>query len=282
MKGLILNCNDKKRLARKDWEIVLLFFSPFFTTDKEVKMPIRESKSFQKFRSRVDYINQHLQIIDVSLRKTSQLLNKSKMKSETIVEFLNLDKNLYNMLNHPISNKANLFRYSRSRNNQYAMIELYKAFTCYLKDLLAEFFENDPIKIAGKAQNSHLSFFQIVELGSYEKISDQIISSVFRKLENERSTSKLLEKILNHTKISIDDQKKFDGLMYLEIRHLIIHNNCKADDNFKNKYRNHVAIDSKGKISMTFDLVYKAIISITDLAKDIDEKLLSDNIIKIR
>jgi hypothetical protein len=245
-------------------------------------MSFDESKSFQKFRSRVEYLNQHLQIIDASLLTTSRLLNKVEDKSDIISSSLNLDGEIYDLLNHPVNDKLRIINYSRSKNSEYAIIELYNAFSNYLKDLLIEFYQKDPEKIAGKAAGQSLSFNDIVGLGSYENISQKIISVVFRKLENKRSTVKLLDGILSHTKIELDNNLKTKGLMYLEVRHLIIHSNCKADDEFKRKYDQLIQIKADGKVPMKFDIVNDAIESLINLAKSIDKTLINENFIAMR
>lgn len=77
--------------------------------------------------------------------------------------------------------------------------------------------------------STDLSYADIFSLGSYAQILDEIARRVYRALEAERCTPKLLDKFIKATKININTVLKEDALLYLEIRHLIIHNNSRAD-----------------------------------------------------
>ncbi len=88
------------------------------------------------------------------------------------------------------------------------------------------------------------------------------------------STSKLLEKIISTTKISISNEIKQDALLYLEIRHLIIHNNSNVDEKFKRMDKdNKIHITGK-KLNMTYDLANASMNAAFKLCKSIDDQLI--------
>jgi len=154
-----------------------------------------------------------------------------------------------------------------------------------MNNILSEMYQKDPInivqKIAEENKENKLSFFDIVTLGDYEKISEEMVSRVFRKLENEKSTTKLLEKVLNHTGITLNEELKTEALMYLEMRHLFIHNRGLADKEFVNKFKNLVPPDIKhgDKLQTNFPTISKAVKSVNNLCDSIDKELINGNLV---
>lgn len=148
--------------------------------------------------------------------------------------------------------------------------------------MLKDLFEKEPIKVVGKVSTQTLSYIDLVNLGSFENISERMINSVFRKLEDEKSTPKLLEKILNHTSIDLDDNIKTHALMYLEMRHLIIHNGGKADERFISSYSSLISLRPNGKVPMTFETSQEAIKWVSELTEAIDSSLITAGLIDRR
>lgn len=242
----------------------------------------KESKEFQKFRSKIDYLYQHLQVVDASIKNTTNWLDNYSVKSKSISVALGLIDSDYPNLNHPVKNYKRIFSYTRARNSEYSIIELYNAFTCYLKDILKGMYENEPIKIVGKVATRNLTFVDIVNLGTFDKVSEKMIKEVFRMLEDEKSTPKLLDKILNHTSIVLNPSLKNEALMYLEMRHMIIHNDGKADERFVKNYNNLITIRADKKLATTFNVVNSAMKVVFELTDTIDKYLTSKNYLLVR
>jgi hypothetical protein len=140
-----------------------------------------------------------------------------------------------------------------------------------------------PKKIVGKAQGSSgLTFMEIVNLGSFESIQEEMINRIFRKLEDERSTTKLLDKILNHTNIVIEGNLKTNALMYLEMRHLFIHNSGKSDKPFTDSYGSKIQIKNDGKLPTNFEIITDGINAVSALVEKIDSFLISNDIVNRR
>ena len=129
---------------------------------------------------------------------------------------------------------------------EYSILELFSAFTIYMRDITEEMYIKDPMKIVGKVNSgSTMTYVEIIKLGDFDKIRERIINEIFRKFENERSTIKLIDKLLSHTNVNVPDSLKKMSLMYLEMRHLFIHNEGKADDKFINNYGEHVELKTE-------------------------------------
>lgn len=239
-------------------------------------MPVSESKTYQKFNSRVDYLRQHLQVIDASLKKTSQLLRDYNPKNTPIAGALGVSPSNYNRLNHPISRFNMIFSYTKGKNSEYAIIELFNAFSNYMNGILHEMYNHEPEKIIFKAGgNKSISFKELKDFTTIDQMKQALVDKVFRSLENERSTVKLIDKIISHTSIIIDAQIKNNALLYLEMRHLFIHNNGLADDAFKTKFGALINISSDNKLPKNFSTTSKGIIAVTKLVKEVDSKLIA-------
>ena len=106
---------------------------------------------------------------------------------------------------------------------------------------------------------------------------------IFRSLENERSTKKMLDKLLKSCDLVVNDNLKNRVLLYLEIRHLIIHNNTKADERFKEMNTDQlIAIDGKNKIVLNYEVTSMAIVTVFEFCQAIDKELLVNNFVKER
>ena len=102
-----------------------------------------------------------------------------------------------------------------------------------------------------------------------------------RTLESKRSTKDLLQTIIKTTKINVDNDTLETALAYLEIRHLIIHNNTKADAKFQRLPKHDVVsinMNSK-KIILNYDVTNKAINAIFRLCKKVDDELISKQLV---
>ena len=97
-----------------------------------------------------------------------------------------------------------------------------------------------------------------------------------------RSTQKLVKLIVGHTKILIRQALSDEALMYLNIRHLIIHNNSKVDKDFYDKYRNRLSITPNGKVPTDYQTFQAALNAIHKYVRTIDEQLIAKNFITAR
>jgi len=241
---------------------------------------VNESVSFQTFRSEVQYLNQHLQAIDASLTNTCKYLAKYKPKTDLIPKALKLPDGKHDTLNHPVSEYLRIYNYTRSKNAEFSIIELYNAFSVYMRNILAEMYAHNPLQIVGKCKGGQsFTFIDIVKFSTMDKIQDEMINKVFRSLEDERSTVKLLDRILSHTDIQLNVDQKKKALMYLQMRHLFIHNNGNADALFVSEYETQITIRANGKLPTNFDTVNNAIQAVYSLIETIDKELIARSIV---
>lgn len=116
---------------------------------------------------------------------------------------------------------------------------------------------------------------------SYNSILDEIAKRIYRALENERSTPKLLDKFIRITNLNVPNNLKQDALIYLEVRHLIIHGNSKADAKFINMNQHGlVKVNSSNKkLTINYAMTSDAIIKVNELCEKIDTELINKALI---
>lgn len=244
------------------------------------------SKSFQSFDGKIRSLKQHLQLLDLSLIQSNTVCLKQKNNGKTIAETLysNLDK-------HPQLNIPNLskdimraFVTTRKKVNEQAIVELYAYFSDYLASVIRELENTKPLKILSLVpadKNTHLTYKDIFNLSSYDNILDEIAKRVYRALEDERSMPKLLKRFIKTTKLNIPINLQEDALTYLEVRHLIIHGNSKADSKFHSlNQRGLVKVNSSNQmLSINYQMTSAAIIKVSELCKKIDDELLAKGLL---
>lgn len=234
-----------------------------------------ETISHQRFRARTEYILQHLQVVDVAMTKLFGITSRAHGQGLTILQALSVTSGRYDRLNHPADHDARIFNYSRARNVEHSIVTLYGSFSEYMRSILGEMFDGSPLVVAGKAPGT-LQFQEIIRLGSFDAIKEKIVDAVFRKIESERSTIKLLEKIIDHTGVHPDPNIQSTALMYLEMRHLFIHNHGKADAAFVAKYGASINVSQEGQSLPTRSRIAEAAVkAVVALVRDIDTQLIA-------
>lgn len=239
------------------------------------------TKSWQVFSSRIASIKQSFQLSDLSLTMAQKHCAKQKDNGKTIAETLNGSLDTHRQLNTPntLVDINRTFITNRNRLNQQALIELYKTFSYYIKSIIHELSLQDPMRMQGllcAKTEKNVSYPDIIKLGSYDAIIADMSKKVFRSLERLQSTPELLDKLIDLTGIRIDDSLKEEALLYLELRHLIIHNNAKADDKYISlNQEKKVSINSNTKkIYYNYTLSNTAMNVVYQLCKTIDDELI--------
>lgn len=239
------------------------------------------SKSLQSFEGKVRSLKQHSQLVDLAFKSVNRACVSNKGNGLTIAETLGSTIATHPQLNIPNNSFdiSRVFKTSRIKVNEQSLIELYAYFADYMSSVIREIENINPKRVLGLIPSQYstdLSYSDIFILGNYNAIMDEIALRVFRSLENERSTPKLLKKFIKTTSINIPVNVQQEALIYLEIRHLIIHNNSKADAKF-NAMNNAGLVtvnNSTKRIAINYALTNSAIDAVSLLCSTIDSELI--------
>lgn len=222
-----------------------------------------------------------MQVVDLAITKISATTRQNHQNGGTILDALEVNNQRYDRLRHPVNHDARVFNFSRSQNIEHAISSLYRFFTEYMQGALSEIYATNPLVAAGKSPGS-LQYAEIIKLGNFDAVAEKIVTSVFRKLENERSTVQLLDKVLDHTGVNLDPAQKEKALMHLEMRHLFVHNNGKIDEPFHVRYGHLMTTNIGDKLPTRFKIANNAIAAVDTMLRDIDTQLLALNFARPR
>lgn len=244
------------------------------------------SKSWQSFDGRLKMLKQHLQLSDLALTLANKMANNSAGNGKKIAETLGGSLDTHRQLNIPNEKKdiSRTFITSRNKLHEQAIIELYSEFSNYVANIITEIEHKQPkrfLSILSENSENGIKYKEIIRIGSYNALIDEIAKRVFRTLENKRSTKDLLTAFINNTRIDVGADYLETALIYLEIRHLIIHNNTQADTKFINMPRRDIVKvnSSNQKICLNFKVTNEAINAIFRLCKTIDDGIVEKNLI---
>ncbi|MEP2937498.1 MAG: hypothetical protein ABJM06_09190 [Gilvibacter sp.] len=258
------------------------------------KIPkFNESTSLQQFRGSIDFLQTHIQLIDASLVTSIRKLKAHPEKNDRITKGLNVKDEKYSKLNHPVKQYSSIFRHTQKKNIEFAINKLFAIFTEYMKNVTLEMYKSKPYFIIQKAvvnkkdedkENLQMTFAEILRLGTAENINNEMVSRVFRSIEELRSTPKLLERILSDTKIMMSKEMKRKALMYLEMRHLFIHAKGIVDNKYAATYGSFFTpeLKVKNQLPKKYEIFDDALKNITNLVQHIDKELIRTGFIDVR
>lgn len=220
------------------------------------------SKSLNRLRSKLTLTLDHTKVVNKALVETAARKTKAGKPSK----------------HRSITNHA------MKRNAELAIQLLYPHFTEYLRLLLKEMYDVSPLEIVSKAQGMNKAqasfrFDEIVRLGSYEAICDHMVDQVFRSLESQRNTRKLLDKILDNTEVEIDQLVFRDAMMYLDMRHLIVHNTSLVDEVFEQRYGSTLNTKAGDKLKVDMGVAKRAVKTVEGLCIQVDRGLIAKGLI---
>lgn len=157
--------------------------------------------------------------------------------------------------------------------------DLYEDFAAYLTDLVVCAARRgfSPDQLIGD-HRLQIEANDLLKCGSYDAVLDLVGESLFRKLENLRSTKKLIESLDKKLGLGLDQALVDAALPYLELRHLLVHADGVADDAFCERFPGFGAT-AHAQIPLTSATAQSARLAITALVAHIDAKALQADLI---
>lgn len=265
----------------------------------------KTSIAYKKFSDKVRGLEQHMEVVDISIKIALANSRKNKSKECTIIAGLNRkdDVGKYPKLNNqPVKEAPRIFNFSKTLHFEHTIIAMYRYFTEYLRDVLSLMRNVNPLPILSKVEKeySFREIHNIVNKGgvsaeiAIKNLNEKMLDEIFRSFENERSTISLLNKVLKHTKV--DEEISFprgEVLPFLEMRHLFIHNSGRYDEQFVRKYpdfikrysqkiikENDVATVIDKKLPTIYEVACDALQALTEYLSQVDKYLVDKKFIE--
>lgn len=238
-----------------------------------------KTKYLVKFLNTSAHLDADLELVDIIKVAVSNNRFKSD-DSPYIFDYVNPDKHqkLTTRANSDHSRKLAANRLKTTVRAAFIK-SLYESTTIYFQDILKAATKRglNVDRLIGE-HSINISSKDLIKIGSFEKIIERISSSIFRQLENEKSTKILIEKMNKKLGLSIGDEIIYNALPYLELRHLLVHRQGKADKEFCSKYP-FIGAEEDKIIKLDYSIIDNARKAIISLVKDFDKKIVENELV---
>ncbi|SNR52889.1 hypothetical protein [Hymenobacter mucosus] len=229
------------------------------------------TKALHRFVSRVAHYNADLELIDVF----AQSVYKNELTprdGKLILRHVNPEKHK-TLANRTSSHGGRSVAVSHLKKNVYGSYikDLFEEVELYLIDILAAVTASDitPDRLVGQHKIS-FDINDILKCGNWDGVIRLLSKELFRKIQNtQKSTLYLLESIDTKLDLGADKTVIREAMPYLELRHLLVHSDGKADKNFCTSYPEFGAIEGEG-IKLTFEVVSAARTKVVALVENYD------------
>jgi hypothetical protein len=237
-----------------------------------------QSKALHRFKERISYYEADLELADL----LSRTFKKTKNTDDKLGVALGGNEE-----SHPkLDNRVNSQRTRDILAGHFMMSfltafikELHEDFSEYLATILnrAALAGLKPEQLVHDAKID-IQAKQILEAGSWEKVISAISEKIFRSLENERNTKKLVEKIGGRLGLKLKPNILEGAMPYLDARHIFVHRDGSPDKYYTDSYP---TIKLKnGKIWLDLGFARSARHHIILLAEHIDSLLMTSGLLR--
>lgn len=157
--------------------------------------------------------------------------------------------------------------------------DMYEDFSEYMQNILeaAAKVGINPNRIVG-SHKINIEANDLLSAKSWDGVVHMIAKSIFRKLEDERNTKSLIQSMDSKLGLNLDQGLLDAALPYFELRHLLVHHNGIADQDFCTRFSAFPAKVGE-KISVEFNVVNSAQEAIVNLAMEFDKKAIASHVV---
>jgi hypothetical protein len=159
--------------------------------------------------------------------------------------------------------------------------DIYEDLSDYFVSLLRAAAANglDPNRLIGEHKVT-FDANDILKAGSWDSVLELVSKSVFRKLEGEKSTREILQKMNAKLNLGVRSETIEGALPYLELRHLLVHADGIADAQFCRAYP-IVSATVGEKVEISYELLQSAKEAIVKLIAEFDRKVVSKKVVHV-
>ncbi len=239
------------------------------------------SKALNAFKDRVDKLDDDIDLVDV-LSTAIVKGDLSSADSETVLKRINPQKHVHLSRRQNSAGSRTLIS-NHLRNTVHASYvkTVYECFSTYLRRILVEASQSgfDIDRLVGE-NNLDFKARDILKSGSWDQIRKEISNTIFRRLEQERSTAKLIEKMVSKLDLSINVNLISAALPYLEVRHILVHRGGTPDQKFRDE--NPSMRLQNNKIDLRFEFITEFRKAISELIVGFDQAVLEKGFLEKR
>lgn len=236
------------------------------------------TKAYHRFKQRCDYYDSDLELCDLLVSSFRNIPDSNQMLATALGS---------NSADHPYLGRRRNTQNSRNVMGGHFRRTFYGSF---IKDIYEDFEEFvsetmtraaqkgvDPSRFLGDVKPT-VDAKTLLSAGNWDSVVRIISNDIFRKLENERSTIKVVKGLTTRLNFDLPDLIIDTAMAYLDARHMLVHQDGRADAEYRQKYP-HITVDN-GKISLTRLFATNAKSAVDDLAKAIDDQIIANNLVR--
>lgn len=157
--------------------------------------------------------------------------------------------------------------------------DIYEDLYAYLREILTAAAENglDPNRLIGEHKLT-IEGNDLLRAGTWQAVVQMVADGVFRRLENLQDTKKLVDKLNEKLNLGVAPAKITAALPYLEMRHLLVHNDGLADAVFCERFPDFGATVGE-RLSLEYTVLDEARTAITALVMEFDANVVQNNVV---
>jgi hypothetical protein len=157
--------------------------------------------------------------------------------------------------------------------------DLYEDVSAYFGAILAAAARKgvSPDRLVGE-HHLNVEANDILKCQSWDRVTELVASSIFRRLEDQRSTQKLIEGLDKKLALKLDPEIVSAAIPYLEIRHLLVHRDGVADRDFCDRYP-AFGLKVGDRVALRHTTIAQARETLAALVKHCDEKVIDADLL---
>ncbi len=233
-----------------------------------------KTKALIRFLNRFAHYAADVEMVDVMARSTRALATRGGRIFDAVTA--ESHPTLWNRGDSDASRDIAL-RHLKATIAQSIIKDLYEDVTSYLQETLraAAIKGVEPGRFVGEHEFK-IGAKDLLGLGSWDAVVGYTSSAIFRRLEEERSTTKLLALLPNKLGMSVDATIVDAAKPYLEARHRFVHHDGKVDAVFAEAHPS-LGLSDGDDLPTTYTFVKEAQTTIRSLVEEFDRKLVAGN-----
>jgi hypothetical protein len=230
-------------------------------------------------KARIRFLNRlaHYEA-DVELADVLSIAAKNGTLASSTAVFNGVEKKkhprLAARLNTPKSREIALGHLTNTLHGSFIK-DIYEDFTAYLLDILKASARKglNPDRLIGDHKFS-VDANQLLALGSWDAVTAFVSDTLFRRIEGERSTVKLISALDAKLALKLPPATVNAAMPYLDLRHLLVHRDGVADRDFCAKYPKF-GLKEGNSLEVGHKVVSAARQAVKDLVHTIDAHVLT-------
>ena len=236
------------------------------------------SKACHSFQTKMNYFLDDIELVDVV--RESILHDDLTGSSRHVLDRVDPQRHphLQRRGNSAASRKHVI---NHLRNTVYGsfMKDTYEEITQYLRTILRQCTQSgfDSDRIIGE-HAFKIDARTVLQMGNWETVCENVAVSLFQAMENERSTRKLLRKMCSKLDLSVPACLIDDIIPYIEVRHLLVHSDGLASEEFRRNNEGFSYTDD-GKVRLDYRFVSDCHSKSFALIEAFDDAVIANNLL---